>query len=91
VDEIFASGLNNLVFSFTLGARGLRCINNSAEDIRDAAVEMLDRLEGRCTSSQLEEAPRQRAIKDVLARHGVVMNCRFAQRFLERNGATLHP
>jgi putative glycosyltransferase (TIGR04372 family) len=85
--EILASGLGHMQYSFFPAARGLRLIVNTAEEIRDAALEMLDHVHGIPT----DDEPMQEAIRTLFLAHGQTVNCRFPRAFLCRHFAELMP
>lgn len=54
--EVFAQGHSGYFFSQQYGDAGIRVDENSADDIRDLVLEMLDRLDGRYVETNLGHA-----------------------------------
>jgi putative glycosyltransferase (TIGR04372 family) len=61
---------------------------NTPEEIREVAIEMLDRLDGKLAYSAADEKLQQRYF-DVAVRHGSYRGSRIGKAFLERNSALL--
>jgi putative glycosyltransferase (TIGR04372 family) len=84
LSDIVGTAQEHPQYSFFLSARGLQPVPNTSEDIRDAALEMLDRTQGKPSAPNLEEELLQSKIRDLLWEHGQVMNCRLARGYLHR-------
>ena len=69
--------------SLLFDKHGLEMVDNTAEDIRDSVVEMLENLEGRGLYSLHDEAVQQ-VIKIKADPYGLGLNVRFARDFLRR-------
>ena len=58
--EVMHSDIANLRYTNLYEERGVRPVESAAEDIRDLALEMLDRIDGRAAYTQEDEALQQR-------------------------------
>lgn len=75
-------------FGGVYAQRGLAVVDNTAQDILEATVEMLDRLAGR-TVPDPADAARQARFRRMAAAHRVVVNSRLGAGFLARQQALL--
>ena len=66
--QVFDSGLSRQRYAYVFEERGVRLQNNSAEEVRDLTVEMLDRLEGRFETTP-EDDDLQRRFRALLTPH----------------------
>jgi putative glycosyltransferase (TIGR04372 family) len=83
--EIIGSAQEHPQYSFFLSARGLTPVPNAPEDIRDAALEMLQRAQGKMSVPEPDDEWLQNTVRNLLRDRGQVMNCRLASSYLQRN------
>lgn len=60
--EVFDSPISHFFYGFEYDDAGVRVVDNSPEDIRDLALEMLDRIEGKAIYTAQDERLQERFI-----------------------------
>lgn len=89
--EIFDSPIANFRFAEQFARQGLDVVDNSSEEIRDLALEMLDRLERRMTYSQSDEDAQTRFKKMMRPGHSTYGSAsRIGREFLRKHAHLLH-
>lgn len=58
--EVFSSPIGNFMYDASYLEAGVRVVENSAEDIKDVAMEMMDRIEGKALYSDEDERLQER-------------------------------
>jgi putative glycosyltransferase (TIGR04372 family) len=89
--EVLQAKLGHPQCSFLLAAHGVRPLESTAEDIRDAALELLDHVQGTPGAPAAEDEKMQEAIRSLLEEYGQVMNCRFPRSFVRHHFRALMP
>lgn len=80
--------LRDLVHGDQIAAFGYEVVDNTPDDIRDATLEMIERLEGR-DAGETPDEERQRQLRRLFDRTGNVMQGRMGRGFLRRHAQLL--
>lgn len=90
IAESLRPPFRDLLRGDTLHALGCEVVDNTSEDILDAAIEMMERLDGRAVYDAEDESL-QATLRETYARTDNIVQGRMARGFLRRNRNLLSP